>query len=115
VVRNPPVGAHYGLWSWLIQRGTAVAIAIYLLLFPVYAAFGPELDHVGWRQLFSPLPARIATEVFFLSVLLHAWVGVRDILMDYVRSAGLRLAAYVAVIGTLASYALWLAHLLGTV
>ena len=35
---------------------------------------------------------RVATLLFVVSLAWHAWVGVRDILMDYVKPDGLRLA-----------------------
>ena len=46
---------------------------------------------------------RLATWLFIATLAMHAWVGMRDILMDYVRPLGLRLALYLIVIVTLAA------------
>ncbi len=47
---------------------------------------------------------RIATFLFLVSLFLHAWVGVRDILMDYIKPVGLRLALEALVIVVLVGF-----------
>jgi succinate dehydrogenase / fumarate reductase membrane anchor subunit len=55
---------------------------------------------------------RYATVLFVLSLLLHAWVGVRNIFMDYIQSTGLRLVLYVLVILALIAYGVWAVQIL---
>ena len=50
---------------------------------------------------------RVATLLFAASLAWHAWVGVRDILMDYVQPVGVRLTLQVIVLLTLAGYMGW--------
>ena len=50
--------------------------------------------------------------IFTAALALHAWVGMRDILMDYVHHTGVRLALTLAVIVTLAACVLWMAAVL---
>ena len=59
-------------------------------------------DH--WSRLWQLPVMRYATLFFVLSVLLHAWVGVRNIFRDYVKATGLRLVLYVLVILALVAY-----------
>jgi succinate dehydrogenase / fumarate reductase membrane anchor subunit len=92
VVRRVIVGAHYGLGSWLAQRVSAVVIALYTLLFAGLLAFSAPSTYGAWKALLAPGWMRFLTLLFVLSVLVHAWVGMRDIWMDYVKPAGLRLA-----------------------
>jgi succinate dehydrogenase / fumarate reductase membrane anchor subunit len=47
-----------------------------------------------------------------VSLLLHAWIGVRNILMDYVKDPALRLTLYVLVMGALLGYAAWSVQIL---
>ena len=106
------VGAHYGLRGWLAQRISAAVMAVYTIaLVGVLAATKPA-DYATWKELFGHDLMRVATLLFVVSVLLHAWVGMRDILMDYVKPAGLRLTLHVAVILLLAGYAGWAAQIL---
>jgi succinate dehydrogenase / fumarate reductase membrane anchor subunit len=58
--------------------------------------------------LFAPLLLRVLIVLCGAAVALHAWVGMRDILMDYVHATGLRLALYLAVIVILAGSVAWL-------
>ena len=100
-------GAHYGLRDWLFQRITAVIMAVYILLMAVYVLLHPNLDYNAWTGLFSSQVMRAFSLLFLLAVYIHAWVGVRDVVMDYVKSAGARLAIYVLVILALLLYVIW--------
>jgi len=90
------VGAHYGSRDFLVQRMTAIIMAVYTLILILAIIFSPSLDFQSWRQLFTfhlfaiPLGQLLAT-LAFLSVAWHAWIGVRDIWMDYAKPTGVRL------------------------
>ena len=105
-------GAHTGTGTWLLQRATAVvmALGVPLLAWKIVAAL--PLDYATWRALFAPLWMRLVVLIFTAALALHAWVGMRDILMDYVRHTGVRLALTLAVIVTLAACVLWMAAVL---
>ena len=57
--------------------------------------------------MFSGSFVRLATMLFFLALLYHAWVGVRDIVMDYVKPTGLRLALQTLAGTALVFYLVW--------
>ena len=65
------------------------------------------LDYAAWKALFAGNAFRIATFVFMVVAAWHAWVGVRNILMDYVKPVGVRLALQIVVICLLVAYAGW--------
>ena len=106
------VGAHYGTGSWLAQRITAVVMALYSVIALVVVFWGKPLSYAVLRDLFSQGWMRVATLVFMVSLAWHAWVGVRDILMDYVKPDGLRLTLEVVTILLLASYLGWTVQVL---
>ena len=112
MVKRIVVGAHYGMRSWLLQRVTALVIAAYTLYLLVVLALQPTLDYITWRSLFSHTWIRVPTFVCLLAVFLHAWVGVRDIFMDYVKPTTLRLALLVAVAVLLVAYGAWAVQIL---
>ena len=105
-------GAHYCLRDWLVQRITAALMALYSVALVGWGAMQPRLDYDTWTALFSGLPMRSFTLLFLLGVFYHAWIGVRDIVMDYVRPAGLRLAIHVGVILVLMLYGIWAVQIL---
>ena len=108
-------GAHTGTGSWLLQRASAAVMALLTPLLAWRIASAMPLDHTAWTALFAPLWMRLAMLVFTAALALHAWVGVRDICMDYVHHTGIRLALYLGVIVSLAVCVLWMAALLWSV
>ncbi len=115
MVEREIVGAHYGLRDWLAQRITAIVMALYTLLFLALLSGAPKLDFAAWRLLFAPQWLKLATLLFLLSLYFHAWVGMRNIVMDYIKSSSLRLALYAVVIAALAVYAGWSVQILWSV
>ena len=110
--RREAVGAHYGLSDWLMQRITAVAVGLYVLLLLGILLLTPGLDLARWQHIFGGQWFRIATFVALIATFLHAWVGMRDILMDYVRPTAIRLTLEVAVIVALLIYGGWAIQIL---
>ena len=53
--------------------------------------------------------------LFIVSLLLHAWVGMRDILMDYARPMSVRLALEVLVAVLLVAWGGWAVQILWSV
>jgi len=104
------VGAHYGMRDWLAQRVTAAVMGVFTLLLllqyllPAYArtpagervkdAAGNGVALSGydkWAGIFSPQWMKLLTFVVIVSLAYHAWVGMRDVWMDYVKSFAARL------------------------
>ena len=105
-------GAHYGLRDWLAQRITAVIMAVYSVIVVLVLLTSKPITYGVWRDLFAHGWMRVATLLFMASLAWHAWVGVRDILMDYIKPAGLRLALEVLVLLTIAGYTGWTIQIL---
>lgn len=101
------VGAHYGLRDWLAQRVTAIVIAVYSVVLVLAAWLAPEPGYGGWAGLFSQTWMKVLTLLALVAFVYHAWVGVRDIWMDYVKSLGLRLALQVFTILWLIGCGVW--------
>jgi len=102
------VGAHYGTRDWLSQRITAVLMAVFtlLLLGQVIFSKGP-IGYDQWAGIFSSQWMKVLTFTVIVALLLHVWVGMRDIWMDYIKPVGLRLALQVFTIVWLVACAGW--------
>ena len=105
-------GARYGLRDWLAQRVTAAIMAVYSVIAVVVLMTSKPIAYSVWRELFAQGWMRVATLLFMASLAWHAWVGVRDILMDYVKPVGLRLALEVLVLLMIAAYVGWTIQIL---
>lgn len=106
------VGAGYGLKDWIVQRATALIMAVYtLILLVALGAMGPG-GYEAWRAIFANGFMQFMTFLFFISLFWHVWIGVRDIWMDYAKPDGLRLVLMIATAAALVGYAGWAAKIL---
>lgn len=107
------VGAHYGLKDWLAQRVTAIVMALYTVILLAAFLTGNDFSYEGWAGMFAQQWFKIATFVTLLALFYHAWVGMRDIWMDYISmSVVLRLTLQVATLLWLIACACYAAQIL---
>lgn len=104
--------AHAGLAEWLVQRATSVYLAGFLVYLVLRFALDPFADYASFRAWFAQGTVRIGWGLFFLSLLAHAWVGLRNVYMDYLHPVGLRVAATFLTGFGLLALALWAANIL---
>lgn len=110
--RRAVTGAHYGVKDWLVQRVTAVLMTVYLIaLVGVLFVVAPQ-DYAAWKGIFNHQWMRIATFVFFMCMFWHAWIGMRNILMDYVHLTAIRLTAQILVVIAVLFYLVWTVEIL---
>ncbi|MES2187634.1 MAG: succinate dehydrogenase, hydrophobic membrane anchor protein [Pseudomonadota bacterium] len=102
------VGAHYGLRDWIAQRATAALMAVFtiVLLAQVLLTRGP-LGYDRWAGIFATQWMKVLTLVTIVALAYHAWVGMRDIWMDYVKPVIVRLVLQIVSIFWLVGCAGW--------
>jgi succinate dehydrogenase / fumarate reductase membrane anchor subunit len=106
------VGAHYGLRDWLSQRVTAALMALFTLALIVQVLLPGEMGYDKWAGIFSAQWMKVLTFVTIVAMAWHAWVGVRDIWMDYVKPVAVRLVLQVFTIVWLVGCAGWMIQVL---
>ena len=79
-----------GLRAWTLQRLSALYLLAFLAAAAIRALIDPPRDHAQWADWWRPPWASAAALLFFAALCLHAWVGTRDVLLDYVKPRGLR-------------------------
>jgi succinate dehydrogenase / fumarate reductase membrane anchor subunit len=101
-----------GLRAWFVQRATA----IYLLLFIVYMLqhmiISPPQAFSAWQGWVAQPLVGLGLLLFFASLLLHAWVGFRDVLIDYVHPSAIRVTLLTLVAFVLVGCALWVLQII---
>jgi succinate dehydrogenase / fumarate reductase, membrane anchor subunit len=101
-------GAAHGLRAWLLQRFTAVYLAGFILFVVIrFGVFNAPVGYQAWHAWLAEPFVNLAAALFVLSVVGHAWVGVRDVIMDYIRPAGMRVAVLAAAALALIACAAW--------
>jgi succinate dehydrogenase / fumarate reductase membrane anchor subunit len=106
------VGAHYGLRDWLSQRITAVLMTIFTVVLLAQVLIGARMSYYKWSGIFAAQWMKFLTFVVIVALLVHVWVGVRDICMDYVKPVWARLSAQVLTLVWLVGCAGWMIQVL---
>jgi succinate dehydrogenase membrane anchor subunit len=109
---RPSGSAHTGLTEWFLQRVSSIYMAGFVVYVAVSLSFSPVHDYLAWRSWFSVGPMRLAWALFFLSVLVHAWVGLRSVYMDYLHPPWLRFGILLLTAFGLLALGLWSAQIL---
>jgi succinate dehydrogenase / fumarate reductase, membrane anchor subunit len=104
-----------GMRLWLSQRLTALVMAVYIVVVLILLAIIQPSGHAAWHAFFSPIWFRAATLVFFMCLFMHAWLGVADVLKDYVFNKTLRAYMQIGVDLLLVLYLFWLSFILWNV
>ena len=104
--------SHSGLGEWLFQRLSAVYLGVFSVFLFAKFLFWPVSDFAEWQAWFSLSWVRVIWLFAFASLLIHAWIGVRSVLLDYISSFSLRfIIALLFATGLLVS-GLWVIDIL---
>ncbi len=96
-----------GLRAWLLQRISAVYIGLFILALLAMLLIAPPRGFMEWRGWLARPLVMVAFILFIVSVALHAWVGMRDVLIDYVHPLGWRVLALSLTAFYLFGSAIW--------
>jgi succinate dehydrogenase / fumarate reductase membrane anchor subunit len=105
-----------GLRAWLVQRMSAVYMLFFIIFLLTHFILDPPKSYLVWRDWMLSPNVSIAASVFLAALLAHTWVGIRDVIMDYVHPVAIRVGALallalgLAWVGAWAIRVLWLVH-----
>ena len=75
-----------GVSDWLIQRVSAIVVALYTIMLLGWMLLAGEVTYAIWRELFSSTWMQVFTLITLLATCLHAWIGMWTIGSDYLRT-----------------------------
>ena len=101
-----------GLKAWAIQRLTAIYIGLFSLYLMAVLLFAAPTDYPAWKAWIGSPVVSIALMLFIFSILMHAWIGVRDVLIDYIHPIAVRAALLGLIALALVAMGLWAAQAL---
>ena len=101
-----------GLRPWVIQRVSAVYVALFIL-YSIYCFFSADvITFDAWREwLYNPFNTTVVG-IFVIALLFHGWIGMRDVVLDYVHNITLRIFILAILIGVLIGSGLWVFRIL---
>jgi succinate dehydrogenase / fumarate reductase membrane anchor subunit len=103
-----------GLKAWLLQRVSAVYLAAFLVYFMGSLLLCTPRSYADWHGWMTSTSMALATTLFFFALMGHAWVGVRDVMLDYIKPFGLRLTLLILLAFGLLAMLLWVIRIMLT-
>ena len=103
---NKTQKSHSGYRDWIIQRVSALYMAVFAISLAIYLLSGP-VSYDSWRAVFSLTSIKITSVLFVLSVVWHAWIGLWTVFTDYVNPPKIRLTLQAILLILLAFYLVW--------
>jgi len=101
-----------GFKAWLVQRISAIFIGLYFVYIMLLFSLAPPVDYVQWRYWLADPLTGVMMALFFLALLAHAWIGVRDVVIDYIHPLAVRLTVLTGVALLLIGCGIWLLRIL---
>ncbi len=105
------VGAHYGVAGFIGQRVTSIVLMLWVLFVGVSMLLRP-LSYDTWAAFFAPLWIKVITLIALFSLLYHAWIGMRNIWMDYISPVWARLSLQTITVLWLVACGVWSVQIL---
>jgi succinate dehydrogenase / fumarate reductase membrane anchor subunit len=96
-----------GQRAFVVQRLSALVLLAFLAAAGGRLAFGTPVTLAQWQAWAAQPLAAAALLVLALAVLSHAWVGIRDVALDYIPPPALRIAVLALAAAGLAFLGLW--------
>jgi succinate dehydrogenase / fumarate reductase membrane anchor subunit len=104
--------AHRGVMEFLVQRVTSIYLAAFTIYLLIRIVLNPIRSYAAWSDYFASDVVRLAWVLFFISLLLHSWTGLRSIYLDYIKPTWLRFTVQVITMLTLVTLGLWTVDIL---
>jgi succinate dehydrogenase / fumarate reductase, membrane anchor subunit len=101
-----------GLRDWIIQRVTAVILAIFVIYLTFFMLTHPHLNYLTWHSLFAQTWMRVFTLLAIVSLVLHAWIGLWIVSTDYIKLYTLRFLIQILIIVGLFGLLFWCVEIL---
>ena len=101
------MSGYSGMWAWLIQRFSGIYIGLFVVVVTLLVLAGGELSAARWQGLFvSPL-MQAAAAVFIVALLFHAWIGLRDVVLDYIHPIAIKIPVLLLILAMLLASGYW--------
>jgi len=107
MVNNASALGRNGIHDWLLLRASAIIILLYIFYLCGFIAAVPYITYEIWHNFFSLTITKVFTLLALLSILVHAWIGLWQVLTDYVKPLAIRLVLQLIVVITLLVYVLY--------
>ena len=103
MVNNAATLGRSGVHDFIIIRVAGINLALYAIFLLGFFLCN-DVTYNVWKDLFSSLGMQVFTIITLLSLLAHIWIGLWQVLTDYVKPVGLRFVLQLALNAAAFSY-----------
>ncbi|MDG1750457.1 MAG: succinate dehydrogenase, hydrophobic membrane anchor protein [Thalassotalea sp.] len=90
MVNNAATVGRSGVHDFILIRTSAIILALYTFYILGFFVTTTEVTYDVWQGFFSGLSTKVFTILALFSLLVHAWIGIWQVLSDYIKPAFLR-------------------------
>lgn len=107
MVSNASALGRNGVHDFILVRATAIVLTLYIIYMVGFFATTGEISWEVWTGFFASGFTKFFTLLALVSILIHAWIGMWQVLTDYVKPLALRLVLQLAIVVALVAYVLY--------
>ncbi|NIF20807.1 MULTISPECIES: succinate dehydrogenase membrane anchor subunit [Pantoea] len=107
MVSNASALGRSGIQDWLLIRASAMLIALYTLYLLGFVVMSYPLTYDVWHGFFASAFTKVFTLLTLFAILIHGWIGMWQVLTDYVKPVAIRLVAQLVIVVALFAYAIY--------
>ncbi|MGK9172310.1 succinate dehydrogenase membrane anchor subunit [Yokenella regensburgei] len=107
MVSNASALGRNGVHDFILVRATAIVLTLYIIYMVGFFAINGDITWQVWSGFFSSAFTKVFTLLALFSILIHAWIGMWQVLTDYVKSVALRLMLQLVIVVALAIYVIY--------
>ncbi|CAJ0998643.1 Succinate dehydrogenase hydrophobic membrane anchor subunit [Sodalis praecaptivus] len=107
MVSNASALGRNGVHEWLLVRASAIVICLYIIYLLGFILIADILIYDVWRGFFATPMTKVFTLLTLFSILVHTWIGMWQVLTDYIKPLALRLLLQLAIVIVLMVYLLY--------
>lgn len=107
VSNNATALGRNGIQDWLLLRATAILITLYALYILGFFIITDTLTYETWRAFFASSFTKVFTLLTLFATLIHGWIGMWQVLTDYVKHLATRLIGQLVIVVVLLAFAIY--------
>ncbi|NKI73567.1 succinate dehydrogenase membrane anchor subunit [Dickeya sp. CFBP 2040] len=107
MVSNASALGRNGVHDWLLLRASAIVIVLYVLYIVGFVASAGHITYEVWRGFFAMHLTKVFTLLTLFAILVHAWIGMWQVLTDYIKPLAVRLTLQLAIVVALLVYVIY--------
>jgi len=90
MVNNAATVGRSGVHDFILIRTSSIILTLYTLFIAYFFISTSEVTYAIWHGFFANLGVKIFTMLALFSLLIHLWIGIWQVLSDYVKPSFLR-------------------------